>query len=523
MNSIFLLIVWGMASLLPHYMLSGFGPELSQSSELAQMLQEQRAQEFTRLQKAAETQRTENQKDEAEKAEQQRKLQAEKIVENNVKKLLATNACPQCNLKGANLDGAHLEGADLNGADLTNATLQKAILTGADVNKATLTGANLIGATWTDGNICSKKSIGSCKVVPPNAHPTDFWTREYDEDAEEWYAWTEVKPPSLYVGTCWPGSLLHRSDACNDWCGRGNYINTECSENRTYCKCKESISPGTDNIFAKIAHAAQHIIDKTNDTFKDLGETIKTGFVKLGSCMEVAALSTERATKWAALQSVLSGKLTDGIIQASQEMAIQPLIGARKTAHATLDTANAFLEKVGAPIATGSIEAARQTASGALTAGEAVATGVLTGADQTIQTMLNTLDIKHLRYKGSLQEFARGNLGNVTCTAIVFGKSLDIDFDLNIKDPIASIKNLSNKIKDECIKLAKQAVDVLQQGARSLNLSQIDMQDDVIKLTMWHHMKIEAINSVKPSTSSGRTEKTHYFPVVPELVEGPRG
>lgn len=414
------------------------------------------------------------------------------FVKADLSKLYLSNL----DFSGIDLTQANLSEANLAGANLTNANLTQANLKDADITGALLDGAILTGATWIDGTVCTRKSIGTCTVVPPNAHPSDYWAREYNEDTAEWYSWTEVKAPSWYVGTCWPGSLLHRDDACNDWCGRGNWINAECSENKTYCKCKESISPGTDNIFTKISRAAQSVIQKTNDTFKNLGDDMNKGFSKLGACMEVAALSAERAAKKAALETVLSRGLTETILNNAQEAAIQPLIGARKTAEGTLSTAQAFLEKVAHPIATGSIEAARQTASGTLTAGEVVSTGVLTGVDETVQAMLNTFDIQNIRYKGSLQEFASGNLGNVTCKGIIAKQSFNINFDLNVKDATKSVKNLANKIADTFKDLAKQGVNFLQKGARSLNLSQIHVQDDVIKLTMWHHIKKHSASSL---------------------------
>ncbi|GAB4334374.1 MAG: pentapeptide repeat-containing protein [Desulfobulbaceae bacterium] len=83
------------------------------------------------------------------------------VVEENVRLLQETNACPGCDLagailyrgrfagadlRGANLAGAGLNLADLAGADLREANLQGASLGGADLAGADLTGANLTGA-----------------------------------------------------------------------------------------------------------------------------------------------------------------------------------------------------------------------------------------------------------------------------------------------------------------------------------------------------------------------------------------
>ncbi|UBF23888.1 pentapeptide repeat-containing protein [Kovacikia minuta CCNUW1] len=59
----------------------------------------------------------------------------------HLRQLRNTNACPGCDLSGADLRGWNLRNADLRGADLSNADLR-----GADLNGADLRGANLYGA-----------------------------------------------------------------------------------------------------------------------------------------------------------------------------------------------------------------------------------------------------------------------------------------------------------------------------------------------------------------------------------------
>ncbi|MBW4425127.1 MAG: pentapeptide repeat-containing protein [Nostoc desertorum CM1-VF14] len=74
--------------------------------------------------------------------------------------LKATNACPRCNLSGADLTQQNLTGVDLRGADLSGATLSQANLTNADLTGANLEGAvlnsvNLSGASLTGANLKS--------------------------------------------------------------------------------------------------------------------------------------------------------------------------------------------------------------------------------------------------------------------------------------------------------------------------------------------------------------------------------
>ncbi|MDB5097816.1 MAG: Pentapeptide repeat protein [Cyanobacteria bacterium RYN_339] len=124
-------------------------------------------------------------------------------------RLLATKACPDCDLSDVNLRDQHLENADLHGAKLRDADLHGAFLNGAnlqnadlsdaDVHSADLTAANLAaanlrdvnarnakfndanltgatisdgdwdnatlgGATWTDGHHCNAGAVETCPL-----------------------------------------------------------------------------------------------------------------------------------------------------------------------------------------------------------------------------------------------------------------------------------------------------------------------------------------------------------------------
>jgi uncharacterized protein YjbI with pentapeptide repeats len=70
-----------------------------------------------------------------------------------VKQLLSTGQCFQCDLSGADLTGAHLIGADLREANLRGANLSHVNLEGADLTGANLTGANLTAAFLTNASL----------------------------------------------------------------------------------------------------------------------------------------------------------------------------------------------------------------------------------------------------------------------------------------------------------------------------------------------------------------------------------
>lgn len=79
----------------------------------------------------------------------------------NVRRLLVTNACLECDLVGVDLSNQHLIGADLRGALLTGANLSWSNLEGADMTKADLTGANLTGAFLTNTSLVSANLDGA--------------------------------------------------------------------------------------------------------------------------------------------------------------------------------------------------------------------------------------------------------------------------------------------------------------------------------------------------------------------------
>lgn len=71
----------------------------------------------------------------------------------DLRQLLATRNCQQCDLTNTGLAMANLGGADLQGANLVNANLSQANLTGANLSGANLTGASLYGANLSGANL----------------------------------------------------------------------------------------------------------------------------------------------------------------------------------------------------------------------------------------------------------------------------------------------------------------------------------------------------------------------------------
>jgi uncharacterized protein YjbI with pentapeptide repeats len=99
--------------------------------------------------------------------------------QNQIKQLLETKQCPECNfsnanLKGLDLQGFNLQGANLEGANLSGAKLANANLKNANLNKANLTGADLgcSGITFNlDANNRGANMDFNVTAVPEKNNP----------------------------------------------------------------------------------------------------------------------------------------------------------------------------------------------------------------------------------------------------------------------------------------------------------------------------------------------------------------
>jgi uncharacterized protein YjbI with pentapeptide repeats len=78
-----------------------------------------------------------------------------------IRQLLATKKCPNCDLGDAGLVMADLSGADLSGAILTGANLSRANLKGADLRGANLSGASLFGVNLSEAKLSGANLAGA--------------------------------------------------------------------------------------------------------------------------------------------------------------------------------------------------------------------------------------------------------------------------------------------------------------------------------------------------------------------------
>ncbi|MBH8551053.1 pentapeptide repeat-containing protein [Nostocaceae cyanobacterium CENA357] len=78
-----------------------------------------------------------------------------------LRQLLATKECQNCDLSGAGLVMADLSGANLSGANLTGANLSRANLSSADLRGANLSGAGLFGVNLSEAKLSGANLAGA--------------------------------------------------------------------------------------------------------------------------------------------------------------------------------------------------------------------------------------------------------------------------------------------------------------------------------------------------------------------------
>ncbi len=87
----------------------------------------------------------------------------------DIRRLLITKICENCDLEGADLRRKNLSNANLRGAELTDAILYSTNLRGADLSNANLRGAELSSAILFSANLRGADLTGAilCQTLMP--------------------------------------------------------------------------------------------------------------------------------------------------------------------------------------------------------------------------------------------------------------------------------------------------------------------------------------------------------------------
>ncbi|MEM9926969.1 MAG: pentapeptide repeat-containing protein [Cyanobacteria bacterium P01_D01_bin.50] len=119
----------------------------------------------------------------------------------DVRQLLATKQCQNCDLSGAGLVMSDLSGADLRGANLSGANLSRANLSGADLRDANLSGAGLFGANLSGAKLSRVNLLGADlrNTYLVNARLTDVDVNEANLQGATGITSQIAKPEQFYA------------------------------------------------------------------------------------------------------------------------------------------------------------------------------------------------------------------------------------------------------------------------------------------------------------------------------------
>ena len=121
-------------------------------------------------------------------------------IQKNFNQLLATNACPSCDLSGAVMNHLNLSEADLQGANLTGAQLNFTCLTQANLRDADLHGAWLIGADLAGADLHGT-------ILESDASTTRLGSDENNADKKQ----TATSVPDLFADWRTTAKMTRRS------------------------------------------------------------------------------------------------------------------------------------------------------------------------------------------------------------------------------------------------------------------------------------------------------------------------
>ena len=122
--------------------------------------------------------------------------------EADLNQLTSSNRCPQCNLRGANLNWMDLQGANLSQADLRGAQCVQTNLRNANLSGANLQGANMLAASL-EGAVLHGVNFTAANLRAANLRGTDL--RRINFRA------------AVLVGTNFAGADLSEADLRDAW------------------------------------------------------------------------------------------------------------------------------------------------------------------------------------------------------------------------------------------------------------------------------------------------------------------
>lgn len=228
--------------------------------------------------------------------------------------------------------------------------------------------------------------------------------------------------------------------------------------------------------------AQQRVLDGYSDDIRRLQKNIDDETNKFN-----ASPWYEQAYKWAEL----SGKVvawgaelaarqivqTIGkqVLAAANAVAQGVLIASEQTAQASLVAADGFLDKVGQPVASGTLTAVQAAGAGVLDATKQATLGTMQGGAFVVKAAASIVDIQKIYFQGSVRNLTGGKLGKVNVQAMLFGQQVNLGpVDLDVSNAPAFIAAVVNKAVQQ-VQAGFNQLDVLV-NARNVTAYEKEIQ-----------------------------------------------
>lgn len=200
---------------------------------------------------------------------------------------------------------------------------------------------------------------------------------------------------------------------------------------------------------------AQQNLTNAQDTVNTLQKRIDELNASIARHKSACALLNLNDCAWLIPDGTeLASKIT------AQATAVSALATFKDIAKGTLSAVNSITQTTSSSVST-VLGGVNQISQGTLIVAKKGTDGILSAVDQATQTILSTFDINQLKYHGDLQSFATGKLGNVTCSAHIFGQQIDFSFTLDVHNATNSIGKVVNDIVEKMKNKIKNIVIVV--------------------------------------------------------------
>lgn len=126
----------------------------------------------------------------------------------------------------------------------------------------------------------------------------------------------------------------------------------------------------------------------------------------------------------------------------TKEVSKETLETAKKTAQATLDAAKSSLDKI-QKLDIGTLQAAKKASEEILHAAEKTGVGTLKAGKFIIKSLTEGLNVKEIKFEGSLKELEKQKLPHLFFDVVIAGKEHKLNFDFDFSDVKKSAESLA--------------------------------------------------------------------------------